>query len=448
MRSLDLARDAVQSAVEKATAAGADTADAAFVGQQSGGVEVRMGALEDVHRSEGEKLGLRVFVGQKVASVSTSDLAEDALEELANRALAMARAASEDEYAGLAPEDMLLEGTPPDLDLDEGRELDPEQLKVMALEAEAAALAVPTVENSSGASASTNATHFALATSHGFAAAFRGAGQGLSVSVIAEKGDQKERDYAWHSSRYLDALEKPEEIGRRAGTRAAARLDPVSFGGGTMAVVYDPRVATSLLGHLGSALSGNAVARRSSFLQDRMGEQVFAKGVTVTDDPLRQRGLRSHGFDGEGLAVRRMNIVEDGVLISWFAASAAARQLGIDPTGHAIRGPGGAPGAGPSNFWIEPGQRSRDDLLRAAPRTFLVTELIGQGVNNVTGDYSRGASGFYVENGEILGPASGVTIASNLKDMFATLEPADDLVIRRGVDSPTLLIPEMTVALS
>ncbi|WP_265564517.1 TldD/PmbA family protein [Sphingomicrobium arenosum] len=447
MRNLDQARAATAQAVDLAMKAGASAADAALVASGSSSVEVRMGALEDVQRSEGEKLGLRVFLGQKVASVSSSDLSDEGLAGLASRAVAMARAASEDEYAGLAPEDLLMRGPAPDLDLyEDAEEPSPEALRERALACEAAALAIDKVKNSSGASASASTSLFALATSHGVDAAFRSSGHGCSVAVIAAAEGGSERDYAYHSARYLDDLEEAAAIGARAGERAAARLSPMKFEGGKMAVLFDPRVATSLLSHLSSALSGSAVARRSSFLQDRMGERIFAPGVTIVDDPLRRRGLRSHGFDGEGLPVKRMNIIEDGVLKSWFAASAPARQLGIAPTGHAIRGPGGAPGAGPSNFWIEAGTRSREQLLAAHPRCLLVTELIGQGVNPVTGDYSRGAAGFYVENGEIVGPASGATIASNLKDMFASLEPGSDLELRKGVDAPTLLVPEMTVA--
>ena len=446
MKTLADARAATCRAVELALAAGATAADAALVAQSSTSVEVRMGDLEDVQRSEGEKLGLRVFIGHKVASVSSSDFSADVLSELAARAVAMAGAASEDRYAGLAPEDLLLKAPPPDLDLDSGEDTDPRILQERALSCETAALSVPAVANSSGASASASSTLFALATSHGVDAAFRSSGQGCSVAVIASNADGQERDYAFHSARYASDLDDPRVIGERAGRRAADRLSPQPLKGGRMPVLFDPRVATSLLSHLASALSGNAVARRSSFLQDRMGERIFAPGITIVDDPLRRRGLRSHGFDGEGLPVHRMNIVEDGILKSWFAASAAARQLGIRPTGHAIRGPGGAPGSGPSNFWIERGERSREELLRAFPRALLVTELIGQGVNSVTGDYSRGASGFLLEHGEIVAPVSGATIASNLKHMFATLEPGSDLELRKGVDAPTLLVPEMTVA--
>ena len=446
MRTSSQAADTVARAVERALAAGATTADAALVAQASRQVEVRKGALEDVSQSEGEKLGLRVMIGQRVASVSSSDFSDEALEQLAARAVAMAKAASEDKFAGLAPADLLATGDLPDLALDAGEDHSPEALRAMALEAEAAALGVEGVTNSSGASASTSRSVFALATSHGFARAYEGSGIGCSVAVIAGEGAGMERDYASHSARRRDDLDAPEIIGRLAGTRAAARLSPLKIEGGRLPVVFDPRVSTTLLAHLAAALSGAAVARRSSFLQHAMGTRVFAPGVTITDDPTRLGGLRSHPFDGEGARVKCMNIVEDGTLTSWFAASDAARQMGIAPTGHAIRGPGGAPGAGPSNFWIEAGARSRAELLASAPRMLLVTELIGQGVNTVTGDYSRGAAGFLVEQGEIVGPVSGMTIAANLKDMFASLEPASDLVIRKGLDAPSLLVPEMTVA--
>ena len=254
-----------------------------------------------------------------------------------------------------------------------------------------------------------------------------------------------QRDSAWHSARHLADLDSPEEIGRLAGERAVARLGPVRPRPGPIPVLFDPRVSNSLLGHLAGAISGSSVARRSSFLQDRLGERVFANGIVIVDDPLRPRGLRSRPFDGEGLGSRRTELVADGLLRTWMANSASARQLGIAPTGHASRGVGSAPGVAPSNLYLEAGKRSREQLLAAFPEALLVTELIGQGANPVTGDYSRGAAGFLVRGGEI-GPAvEEITIASNLVDMFATMEPASDLEFRRGIDAPTLLVPQMTV---
>jgi PmbA protein len=407
---------------------------------------VRKGALEDVHRSEGEEIGLRVFLGTKSASVASSDLSEAALSALVGRVLAMAREAPEDPYAGLAPADLLATGDLPELDSWDAEEPEPPALKARALAAETAAVAVKGVTNSNGGNASASASTIALATSHGFSGAYRASGHSCSASVVAGEGTAMQRDYAWHSARHAEDLEEPSAIGRRAGERAVARLGNIKLAPGKMPVIFDPRVAGSLLGHFAAAITGSAIARKSSFLLERLGTQLFAKGITIHDDPLRKRGLRSRAFDGEGLPVRAMEIVADGVLTSWLATSADARQLGIQPTGHAVRGVSGAPGAGPSNFYIAAGQRSRDELLAAFPRAILVTELIGQGVNGVTGDYSRGAAGFLVEQGEIAGPVSEITIASNLKDMFATLEPASDLRFRRGVDSPTLLVPEMVVA--
>ena len=446
MLSVAEARQKVEQLIEQARAAGADAADALYLGERSSGVQVRMGALEDVHRSEGEEIGLRVFRGQRSASVASSDLSAEALAALVERALAMAEQAPEDPFAGLAPVELLFAGEFADLDGWDDREPDPAELKARALAAETAALSVPEIRNSSGGGGSASGSTIALATSGGFSGAYRASGHSCSVSVVAGEGAGMQRDFAWHSARHAEDLEDPEEIGRRAGIRAAARLGNIKIGPGRMPVLFEPRVAGSLLGHFAAAITGSSVARKSSFLQDRLGSQVFAKGITIHDDPLRRRGLRSRAFDGEGLPVRPMDLVADGVLTTWLADSASARQLGIAPTGHAVRGVSGAPGAGPSNLYLAAGQRSREQLLAAFPRAILVTELIGHGVNGVTGDYSRGAAGFLVEKGEIAGPVAEITIASNLKDMFATLEPADDLRFRRGVDSPTVLVPEMTVA--
>jgi PmbA protein len=255
-----------------------------------------------------------------------------------------------------------------------------------------------------------------------------------------------QRDYAGHSARHLEDLESAVEIGRKAGERAVARLNPARPKPGRYPVLFDQRVSMTLLGHFAGAISGSAIARKTSFLRDKLGEAVFAPGVSIIDDPLRPRGLRSHPFDGEGIRVSRRELVSDGKLTSWIAESASARQLSIQPTGHAARGVGGAPSATPSNLFLAAGKRSREELLAAYPEAVLIIELIGQGVNGVTGDYSRGAVGFMVRNGEIAEPVAEITVASNLIEMFATLEPASDLEFRRGIDAPTVLIPEMTVA--
>ncbi len=438
--------DRVSALIDKARRAGADAADAITIGEASSGVSVRLGALEDVHSSEGAEIGLRVFRGRRSASVASSDPSDAALDQLVERAMAMAAEAPEDEYAGLAPSDMLARGPLADLDLDDAGEIDPQALRARAEEAEDAARAVSGITNSNGGSSSASRSVVALATSDGFANAYRASGHSCSASVVAGEGSAMQRDYAWHSARHLKDLEAPDVIGRRAGERTVKKLGPVSFTGGTMAVLFEPRVATSLLGHFAGAINGASIARQASFLLGKLGEKVFADGITLVDDPTRKGALRSRLFDGEGLPVKRMELVSDGVLNGWLAASAAARQLGIAPTGHAVRGISGPPGAGPSNLYIEAGARSREEMFAAEERAIFVTELIGQGVNGITGDYSRGASGFLIEKGEIVGPVSGITIASNLIDMLRTLEPASDLQFRRGIDSPTLRVPAMTVA--
>jgi PmbA protein len=445
MLSIDESRTTAERLVERASTAGAEAADVLYAGSSSTEVQVRLGALDHVGRSEGEEIGLRVFIGSRSASVASSDLSAEALDELVTRAMAMAAEAPVEPYAGLAPAELLARPPFADLEMFEGFEPDPAELNSRALEAETAALAVAGVTNSSGAGASAAASTVALATSSGFSGSYRGASTGCSVSVVAGEGSQMQRDSWWHTARFDSDLDSPERIGREAGERAVARLNPIRPKAGTMPVLFDPRVAASLLGHFAGAVSGSSVARKSSFLQDKLGERVFASGIAIIDDPLRKRGLRSRPFDGEGLPVRTQEIVSDGILTTWMAESASARQLGISPTGHASRGVGSAPGVTPSNLYIAAGKRSREQLLAAFPEALLVTELIGHGVNPVTGDYSRGAAGFLVRNGEI-GPAvEEITIAANLVDMFATLEPGSDLEFRRGIDAPTILVPEMTV---
>jgi PmbA protein len=445
MQSPEDARRIAESLVERGIAAGASAADALYAADRSSGVQVRLGELEDVSRSEGEQAGLRLFVGQRSATVASSDLSDEALGVLVERCFAMAREAPEDPYAGLAPEPLLVRGKPPSIDAFDPREPDPAELRARALEGESAALAIDGVTNSSGASASASASTIALATSGGFSGAYSVSGHSCSAAVIAGEGAAMQRDHAWHSARFLDDLDSAEDIGRKAGERAVARLNPTRPKPGKYPVIFDPRVSSTLLGHFAGAISGSSIARKTSFLQDKLGQAVFANNVTIVDDPLRPRGLRSRPFDAEGVRVATRDLVAGGVLTSWIAESASARQLGIEPTGHASRGVGGAPGASPSNLYMKAGTRSREELLAGFAEAVLIVELIGQGVNGVTGDYSRGAVGFMIRGGEIAEPVSEITIASNLIDMFATLEPASDLEFRRGIDAPTILVPEMTV---
>ena len=350
MQSPENARRIAEQLVERGLAAGASAADALYVGDRSSSVEVRLGELESASRSEGEQIGLRLFVGQRSATAASSDLSDEALSPLIERCLAMAGEAPEDCYAGLAPDGLLQLGDLPALDSEDSGEPPSDQLRARALEAEQAALAVPGVTNSSGASASASASTVALATSGGFSGAHRSTGHGVSASVIAGAGATMQRDHEWHSARHLEDLESAAAVGRRAGERAIARLNPSRPRPGTYPVIFDPRVSATLLGHFAGAISGSAVARKTSFLQDKLGQAVFGSGVTIVDDPLRRRGLRSRPFDAEGVRVSRQELVSGGVLNRWIAESASARQLGIEPTGHAARGVGGAPSASPSNL--------------------------------------------------------------------------------------------------
>lgn len=432
--------------VAAARKAGADAADALYICNASTQISVRLGALEDVERSEGEEIGLRLFVGSRSASVSSSDLSAEALGALVDRAVAMAREAPEDPYSGLAPEDRLLRGTAVDVDGDDLADPSPAALRERAEAAESAARAVAGITNSEGAGASASRTVIALATSAGFARGYSTSGYGCSASVIAGEGGGMQRDYAYHSARHLSDLEDGSAIGTRAGERAVKRLNPGRLSSGAMPVVYDPRVGSGLLGHLAGAITGSAVARRTSFLLDRLGEQVFAKGIFIRDDPHRLRGLRSKPFDGEGLPTAKCDIIADGVLTGWIMDSASARQLGLEPTGHATRGVGGPPGTGVTNFYLEPGILSPEELIADIRLGVYVTELIGQGVNGVTGDYSRGASGFVIRDGQLCEPVAEITVAGNLKDMFRELTAASDLVFRRAVDAPTIRIEGMMIA--
>jgi len=445
MQSPEQARRIAESLVQRGIAAGATAADALYVADRSSAVQVRLGELEDVSRSEGQQIGLRLFDGQRSATVASSDMSDEALGVLVERCLAMAREAPEDPFAGLAPEQLLQLGDMPSIDGLDPREPDPTELRVRALEAERAALGVPGITNSSGASAGASGSTIALATSGGFSGAYSVSGHSCSAGVIAGEGGTMQRDHAWHSARFLEDLDSAEEIGRKAGDRAVARLNPSRPKPGKYPVIFDPRVSAGLLSHFTGAISGSSIARKTSFLQDKLGQAVFASGVTIVDDPLRKRGLRSRPFDAEGVRVARRELVSGGVLQTWIAETASAKQIGIEPTGHASRGVSGAPGASPSNLYMEAGKRSREELLAAFPEAVLIIELIGHGVNGVTGDYSRGAVGFMVRGGEIAEPVAEITIASNLADMFAMLEPASDLEFRRGVDAPTILVPEMTV---
>ncbi|OCP00242.1 MULTISPECIES: TldD/PmbA family protein [unclassified Ensifer] len=429
--------------VDLARKAGADAADAVVVRGRSRSVSVRLGKVEATEASESDDFSLRVFVGRRVASVSANPGFDLTL--LAERAVAMAKASPEDPFASLADAGRLARSYP-DLDLFDPTAVSTETLTEAALAAEEAALAVSGVTNSSGAGASAGMGGLVLVTSHGFSGSYMATRFGCSVSAIAGEGTKMERDYDFDSRLYFADLRAADEIGRVAGERAVARINPRQVSTAkNVTVVFDPRMARGFVGHLAGAINGAAVARKTSFLRDMMGKQILKSGLSVTDDPLVVRGSSSRPFDGEGVSGEKLVMVEDGVLNHWFLSSSAAAELGLETNGRGVRG-GPTVNPASTNLALEPGSISRDDLIRSVGTGFYVTELIGQGVNMVTGEYSRGASGFWIENGELTFAVSEVTIASNLKEMFMALTPADDIDRKFGVAAPTLAIEGMTLA--
>src|ERR1700728_3692609 len=437
--------DLAERLVAAARRAGADQADALAVRSVSLSVDVRDGAVEETQRSEGDDLGLRVIVGHKQAVVSTNDLKGDGFDALAERAVAMARAAPEDRFTGLADPALLARALPA-LDLLDADMPGVDVLEGRAREAEAAGLAVAGVSKSGGASASAGIGGLVLVTSHGFHGATIASRHGIAMTAIAGDGTGMERDYDFSSALHASDLDGAQAIGRRAGERAVQRLNQRKVAGGRVPVVFDSRISGSLVGHLASAANGGSVARKTSFLREKLGEKIFASGIDIIDDPLRPRGLRSRPFDAEGVAGRARHLVEDGVLKTWLLDCATARELSLETTGHAQRGVSSTPSPGASNLHMAAGSKSPDELIADIEDGFYITDMIGMGVNLVTGDYSRGASGFWIEKGERTYPVSEVTIAGHLSEMFASLVPANDLVFRYGTNAPTLRVEGMTVA--
>jgi PmbA protein len=443
--SENAALDVLERTLAKARAGGADAADAVLVDHRAISATVRLGKRETLERSDAVDLGLRVFIGHRQSLVATSDLSEEGLRALTDRAIAMARVVPEDPFCGLADPAQLAHDDVA-IDLCDDREPDVEALIDRAFEAEAAALAVPGVSNSEGAETSWAMDSLAVAATNGFARAFRRTRHSLSASVLAGEGTAMERDYEYASAVHAEDLSDAALIGRTAGERAVRRLRPRKAASAQVPVVYEPRAARSLLGHLAMAISGPAINRQTSFLLGRLGMPVFAAGITITDDPLRQRGLRSRPFDAEGLAVRSRPIVDKGVLTTWLLDLRSGRQLQMESTGHAARGPGSLPSPAPSNLAIEPGNVTPEALIADVEEGFYVSELMGFGINGVTGDYSRGASGFWILRGELAHPVSEVTISGNLIQMFGRMAAANDLVYRYGIDAPSVRIEGMTVA--
>jgi len=443
--TLNLLQDLIKSAQSK----GADAADAVFAEGTSLSLTWRMGEVEHLDRSEGQDLGLRVFVkkpgGMAQAIVSSSDTHADALNELVDRAVAMAKSVPEDPYIGIAEPEQLSTDIV-DFDMFDTAEPTAQDLTDQARTAEESGLEVDGVSQCEGANAGFGQYRVAIAASNGFAQAYERSSHSLSASMIAGEGTHMERDYDYSGAVWAEDLISAEDIGKNAGNKAVRRLNPQKIKTAQYPVIFDARVARTLVGHLSSAINGSSIARGTSFLKDKMDQQILAPGVNIIDDPHRKRGLRSASFDDEGLATHKRNIIDDGRLTTWFLDLRSAHQLGLEPTGHAARGVSSPPSPSSSNLYLEPGQGSIEDMIKDIDQGFFITDLIGMGVNGVTGDYSRGANGFWIENGELTYAVSEVTVASNLLDMFKTMTPANDLVFRYGTDAPSVRVDGMTIA--
>jgi PmbA protein len=435
----------LQSVLQKAKGFGATSADAVLSDSSSVAVNRRLGKPESIHRSEEAEIGLRVFVGKKSAIVSSSDRAPDALALMAERAVAMAKNVPDDPYAGIADPAEVAK-TFPDLELYDPKELSVEKMNDYADRAEQAARDVRGVTNSDGAEFGWGKDIVYYAASNGFTGSYASSGFSLSVSVIAGKDDGMETDYDFDSTVFLDDLQSPEKIGKSAGERAVKALSPKKGMTRQASVVFDQRISGSLIGAMAGAISGHAVARGTTLLKDKMGKPVFGSNITIIDDPFLKRGVRSHPFDGEGLAPQKRALIDKGMLTGWLLDLSSARQLGLKSTGNAARGSGSPPMPKAANLYMQPGSVTVDELISDIDEGFFVTQMLGGGGNIITGDYSRGARGFWIEKGRIAYPVSEMTIAGHLNDMWLNCTPANDLALKYGVDAPTLRIDGMMVA--
>ncbi|MBV6632967.1 MAG: TldD/PmbA family protein [Alphaproteobacteria bacterium] len=445
--SYDRDRDSsfLEDLINRAKRAGADAADAVMFDSTSLSVGQRLGKPETIERAESSEIGLRVFIGKQMAIVSTGERQGDAANRLVDQAVAMAKAVPEDPYAGIAEPNQLAKELP-NIESVDTEEPSTESLIEAANEAEDAARAVEGITNSEGADAGYSRSRVSLAASNGFRGSYAVTRHSLAVSVLAGEGTKMERDYDYSSKVFRSDMPPPASIGKSAGERTIKRLNPRKIPTGTYPVIFDPRVSRTMLSHLIGAINGPAIARGASFLKDKKGERIFGERILIVDDPFVKRGLRSRPFDAEGIAPMRRNIVEAGVLTTWFLDLRSARQLELETTGHASRGASSPPSPSPSNLMLAAGPISPEDMIKETGTGLYVTELMGMGVNNITGDYSRGAAGFWIENGVLTYPVSEITIAGNLLDMFKSMTPADDLERKYGVDAPTVRIEGLTIA--
>ena len=438
----NLLHDLVRGALK----AGADAAEAVVGERQSLSVGVRLGKLEEVEREEARDLGLRVFIGRRQASVSGSDVSAEALAKLVDRVVNMARLAPEDPYASLAREDRLAKGPFPDLELYDPAEPSPEHLEELGLAAEDAARAVPGVTNSDGGTGAWSSARYFMVTSGGFTGEHRASSFAVYASAIAGDENGMERGGDGRSTRWQTDLPAPSEIGAEAGKRAVQRLGARKIDSRTAPVIFEDRVAMSLISPLIGAAAGPSIARGVSFLKDKLGQQIFPKAITILDEPHRRRGLGSQPFDDEGVANHDTAIIDKGVLTTWLLNTASGRQLGLETTGHASRGLASPPGEGVSNLTVQPGERDLNGLMADAKEGLLVTSMFGPSLNNNTGDWSTGVSGFWFENGQIAYPVTEITVAGNLIDVYGRLVAGSDLAYRSSRNSPSLLVDALAIA--
>jgi PmbA protein len=442
---MDNAKEYVEKLLELAKGQGATAADAIYIGSTDLTVGYRNGAQETLERSESSGIGLRVWYGAKVASVSTDDMGDDSLQALAARAVDMAKVATDDAHNFLADKS-LFAGAGADLQLADNFEPSPAYLQEMAKQMEDVALQQKGITNSEGAQTSYGKSHFMLATTEGFVGTSVDTSYSMSVSLIAGEGDKMETDYDHAVKRFASDLPTPESVGLKAAENAVRRLNPRKKSTCQVQIVLDPRVSRSLISCFASSINGAGIVRGTSFLKDSMGAQIFAKGVRIVDNPLMVRGLASQPFDAEGVACQPLTLVEDGVLRAWLLDLRSASKLGLTTNAHASRGLGSNPSPASTNFYMEAGKISPEEMIAEIKDGFYVTETFGMGVNLITGDYSQGASGFWIEGGEIAYPVSELTIAGHLLDMFAKAIPANDLEFRYGKNAPTIRIDGMTIA--
>ncbi|MDP8996302.1 MAG: TldD/PmbA family protein [Pseudomonadota bacterium] len=438
---LELAQDTMNLALK----AGATSAEAMVAESRDSSISIRHGVVEELEQSESRAVGLRVFAGQSSATIASSVLTKEARQKLAERVVAMAKLAPPDSYAGLADPQQLAQQQH-DYDLVSKTYPSASELKKLVEETEAAGLAVKGISKSGGAGGSSSSSTTALAFSNGFAKSWQRTGFGLSISLVAGEGTSMVRDYYGSSANHFEDIESPAYIGAKAAERTVARINPRKLESQSVNVIFDRRVSASLLGHLAGAINGASIARGVSFLKEKLGQQVFNSAVTIVDNPHRLRGFSSKSFDGEGLPTQRRNFIDKGILTSWIMDLRSARQLNLQSTASASRGLASNPSPSASNLHMEAGTQSPEDMIRALNKGLLITEFIGNANNAATGDYSRGASGFWIENGEIQFPVSEITVAGNLNQMFLNLTPASDLEFRSSTNAPSCLVEGMTLA--